>query len=664
MKKSNSLIHESSPYLLQHAHNPVDWYAWNETSLKKAKDENKPILLSIGYSSCHWCHVMEKESFENTDIATLMNENFVNIKVDREERPDLDQIYQNVAQLMTRSGGWPLTVFLTPDLKPFFGGTYFPPDDRYGRPGFARVLSALSSAFKEDQNSIQENAKKLTDAIEKMESIECPEKTRPDLEDFMESAQHMCNAIDWRNGGLQGAPKFLHTMVLNYLFRIGNLQNFGMARDAVLLSLSKMAQGGIFDQLRGGFHRYSVDDHWAVPHFEKMLYDNALLLQTYAEVLIHDKNLSEEEKFLFTRTLKMTTQYIESEMFDENLGAFYSAQDADSEGEEGKYFIWNKTEVLEVLKDETKTNQFCELFGITDLGNFHEHPGKTVLYQTQSLFQKEVDPLIKKLLHARDSREKPFCDEKILTSWNSLLITGLCWASHALHLFGEENLSVKARNMAERSYFFLAKNLCNRDSRFKILSVFKNNKAKLNGYLDDYAYFAQAGLSLLRFSNLNNRKDVLENTIAATECIEIFFKDNDSAGYFFTSSDHEKLIQRPKNIFDQAIPSGTAIHLQNLLNLSELTSNSKYLSKAQEAIDYLFIHFKNSPLGAAEIGNAALLSFLGPAVIKANEDLFHPFCLTTPTHNKEEFYQICHRMSCRSSGVQTLLEAVKQIKFN
>jgi hypothetical protein len=351
----NRLAHETSPYLQQHKNNPVDWYPWGEEALERAKRENKPILLSIGYSACHWCHVMERESFENPEIARLMNENFINIKVDREERPDLDQIYQNVAQAMTRSGGWPLTVFLTPDRKPFYGGTYFPPEDRYGRPGFPRVLATLAEVFRKNHLAVVEQAEKLTEFIGSVEEGSTEGRGEPSaisLARLEEAAATLLGHVDWENGGFGGAPKFPNSTAFSFLWRLGGVVGSKPAKEAVLLALRKMATGGIYDQLGGGFHRYSVDPLWSVPHFEKMLYDNALLLRLYSEVLLsRDPQIKSQEKELFRRVIDETVRYVLREMTSPG-GGFYSTQDADSEGQEGKYFAWDRQEFEQLLSPE------------------------------------------------------------------------------------------------------------------------------------------------------------------------------------------------------------------------------------------------------------------------------------------------------------------------
>jgi uncharacterized protein YyaL (SSP411 family) len=603
----NRLGAESSPYLRQHEENPVDWHPWGPEALERARLENKPILLSVGYSACHWCHVMAHESFENPEIAALMNANFVNIKVDREERPDLDQIYQNVAQAITKGGGWPLTVFLMPDGRPFFGGTYFPPEDRWGRPGFPRVLKSLSEAYRTDLASIEENAVQLTAYIAELERNAhpnlppiagmtgegmIPEEVRMLLRGVEEK---MLAGVDWQSGGFGAAPKFPNTMMLSFLFRMGS----SSSREAVILSLTRMAKGGIFDQLGGGFHRYSVDEKWAVPHFEKMLYDNGLLLQIYSEVLLKDRFektagrlavLTPETRGLFLATVRKTAEYLRREMESPD-GGFYAAQDADSEGEEGKFFTFDREDLAKMV-DPAEANILALRYGIDGTGNF-EH-GKTVLFQ--SLTEVEIAaklevPLLdvralltvaeRKLFAAREIRVKPGLDDKILIAWNGLAISGLAWAAHALGLeaadLGNAELTVLSENTrtsANRAFERIANLPIPSDSPYAstLPATIQRGQTKGNGYLDDYAFMARAALDLHRFgaAPLAGRKPEEWAALWMGRVIESFGDPSGDPGYFFTGEDHEKLLQRPKSLYDQAIPSGTAVAAANLVALAEL----------------------------------------------------------------------------------------------
>ncbi len=418
----NSLIHETSPYLLQHAKNPVQWYSWNETTLKKAKEENKPIFLSIGYSSCHWCHVMAHESFENQEIAKIMNDNFINIKVDREERPDIDDIYQKVCQIVSGQGGWPLSVFLTPEQKPFYVGTYFPILDSYGRQGFGSILNQLAQSWKEKPQDIQKTAENFLSNLQRTEPIDAETKLEKSILD--EAAINLLQLGDPVNGGFGGAPKFPNAANLSFMFRYSKLSGISKFKEFALKTLTKMANGGIFDQIGGGFHRYSTDSRWLVPHFEKMLYDNALIPVVYAEAYQITKDS------FYIDVVKKTLNYVLREMTS-NEGGFYSAQDADSEGVEGKYYVWKKNEVQEILGADAEI--FCLYYDVTDGGNFE---GDTILCnninlssvafkfaKTEEQVKEILDSSAKKLLEVRSKRIPPGLDDKVLTSWNALMIT-------------------------------------------------------------------------------------------------------------------------------------------------------------------------------------------------------------------------------------------------
>ncbi|HWH70024.1 MAG TPA: thioredoxin domain-containing protein, partial [Candidatus Sulfotelmatobacter sp.] len=423
-REPNRLINEASPYLQQHAQNPVDWYPWSPEALQRARDENKPIFLSIGYSSCHWCHVMEDESFDNPEIADMMNRLFVNIKVDREERPDLDQIYQTVCQLVTRHGGWPLSVWLTPDQKPFYVGTYFPPTERYGRPGFKQILQATARAYYEKQDEVARISENWTDAIAQSDAIPEPAESVPGPELIDAAARQMAERMDRQNGGFGGAPKFPSSFNLELMLRQYQRSGETDLLDLVELTLRKMAEGGIYDQLAGGFHRYSVNDHWAVPHFEKMLYDNASLPPVYLAAW------QITGKPLYRRVVEETLNYVMREMTHPG-GGFFSTTDADSEGVEGKFFVFHEADVAEAVGPEL-AELMCRRYGVTPTGNF-EDTGKTVLHLRVSLEELaeqfnlpagEVETRLaegrRRMLAYREKRVPPFRDEKVLTAWNGL----------------------------------------------------------------------------------------------------------------------------------------------------------------------------------------------------------------------------------------------------
>lgn len=685
---SNRLANETSPYLLQHKDNPVDWFPWGEEALQRAKSLNKPILLSIGYSACHWCHVMEHESFENPQIAKLMNDRFICIKVDREERPDLDQIYQNVAQALTQSGGWPLTVFLTSDLKPYFGGTYFPPDDRYGRPGFARVLVALSDAYQNDRESVDHNAVQLTEYIQSLENPTLKGQTQINLNTLESAARELLSHIDWENGGMGGAPKFPSPMGLSFLWRFGMATENAKAKDAVLLTLRKMAQGGIYDQIGGGFHRYSVDATWSVPHFEKMLYDNALLLKLYSEVLLTSSGnpslsplqglpvLEDSDRVLFLSIIESTVEYVLREMTSPE-GGFYSAQDADSEGEEGKFFVWDLNDFSEVLtSDEAKVSALY--YGVTENGNF-EH-GKTVLYRSQLIervaqqggwtaqqAQKILQSARIKLFQKRSQRVAPGLDDKVLTSWNGLMISGLIWAAQALKANGKSEQGEQAQKAAFRAYQFICQNLIHQrnpessqkegSSEYRLMSTYQRGKAKHQGYLDDYAFMAMAALDLSRFAQSSEVKDLLSQSRDWLQIICNHFKaapsDGQSLGYYFTSDDHEKLIQRPKNFFDQAIPSGTAVGLTSMLVLAEMEEEGVrelFQQEVDSQISSLFHLAVRSPHGLGETLSLSLLYFARPIFVsgdKANQVSHYPHVFQkAPDVLLGQTILVCHQNTC------------------
>jgi uncharacterized protein YyaL (SSP411 family) len=567
-KHTNRLIDETSPYLLQHAHNPVDWYAWGEEAFQKAKSENKPILLSIGYSACHWCHVMEHESFENEAIARLMNENFVSIKVDREERPDLDQIYMNAVQMMTQHGGWPMTVFLTPEAVPFYGGTYFPPEDRHNMPGFPRVLLSVSQAYQQKPDEITSNAVALLTELRRNNTIsESIDALSPTLLDA--AYRGAIRNYDRLNGGFGGAPKFPPAMTLEFFMRVFHRTGDEEALRIVEHTSEQMARGGIYDQLGGGFHRYSTDANWLVPHFEKMLYDNALLSRQYLHLfqLTHDPAAR--------RIAEGTLDYVVREMTDAE-GGFYSTQDADSEGHEGKFFVWTKEELFAALgADEAEL--FCRYYNVTLGGNFE---GKNILNVTQSVAeaaesanvtkQQLEDVLargVKTLFELRERRIKPDRDEKVLTAWNGLMLASFAEASAILE---RQDYAEVARKNAR----FVLQNLT-RDGL--LLRTYKDGRAKLNGYLEDYAFFIDGLLSL--FETTGEFEWFDSGLTLARKMIDEFWDETDG-GFFFTGKSHEELIVRSKDYFDNATPSGNSVAADVLLRLGVLTGDADFVRRA------------------------------------------------------------------------------------
>ncbi len=564
-KYTNRLIHESSPYLIKHAHNPVDWYPWGVEATERAKQEDKPILLSVGYASCHWCFVMETESFENEAIAQLMNDNFVCIKVDREERPDIDTIYMNAVQMLTGHGGWPMTVFLTPELKPFYGGTYYPPVDRQGMPGFPRVLLAMAEAYRTQRNEITDSANALTAELQKMNRFsESNEMLTGDI--FQTAFTSLYASFDKAYGGFGRAPKFPPSMTLMFLLRHYQKTNSLEALHMVELTLQRMANGGMYDHLGGGFARYSVDKVWLVPHFEKMLYDNALLARVYLQAYQATK------KPMYRRVAEEIFEYVLRDMTDKT-GGFYSSEDADSEGEEGKFYVWTKDEVTEILGEE-QASIFCEFFNIADGGNF-EH-GKSILNKPLSeeefaakhnlsleALQQIVTNGKKTLFYKRGERVRPALDNKILSAWNGLMLTAF---AEAANILGRDDYRI----VAERNADFILNKLSKDGS---LLRTYKDGTAKLNAYAEDYAYVIEGLLATYEATfdprYFSKAQEVADRLID-------YFWDEQEGGFFFTSKDHEELLTRTKDYFDNALPSGNSVAALALQRLSLLTGDTKY----------------------------------------------------------------------------------------
>ncbi|MFM9962510.1 MAG: thioredoxin domain-containing protein [Planctomycetaceae bacterium] len=570
----NRLGGETSPYLLQHAFNPVDWLPWGEEALSLARNLDKPIFLSIGYSACHWCHVMEHESFENPEIAQRMNELFVCIKVDREERPDLDQIYMTSVQMMTGRGGWPMSMFLTPDLRPFFGGTYWPPVARMGMPGFRDVLKGVADAWTNRRADVLRSAEELTGELIRSTTDSLP-RSGMSLETLRSAMRQLLQRVDWEEGGLGGAPKFPHPMDLRVLLRCWKRFGEQEALDAVRLTLDKMAGGGIYDQLGGGFHRYSTDGHWLAPHFEKMLYDNALLTQTYLEAFQATGNPDD------ARIVRETLDYVLREMIQPG-GGFYSTQDADSEGEEGKFFVWSQAEVLELLGSEDG-RLFCFVYDVTPHGNWEAH---TILNRPESLEQAvkvlEVSPTEletalarcrAKLFAARSLRIAPGRDDKVLIGWNGLMISAM---SQAAAILGEPRYAEAAGAAAD----FILTNM--RDSEGRLLHAFKDGRARFNAYLDDYACLID-GLVDLYQATFEPRW--LESALELAEQMLARFEDPRGGGFFYTSNDHEQLVARLKDTQDNATPSGNGMAAYALARLGTLTSQPQLLGKAYATLE-------------------------------------------------------------------------------
>ncbi len=611
-KHTNRLIHETSPYLLQHAHNPVDWYPWGEEALSRAKKEDKPILLSIGYSSCHWCHVMEKESFENEAIAGIMNIRFISIKVDREVRPDLDELYMNAVQVMTGSGGWPMTVFLTPDLIPFHAGTYFPPEDRGGMPGFSKVLVVVSDYYRSHRGEVEKMEAQLKNALHQIAEI-IPSQEAVSDKVLSKAFNALESQFDPIYGGFGNTPKFPSSMALSFLLRNWKSTGSKKALEMVEKTLEKMANGGIYDHLGGGFHRYSVDERWLIPHFEKMLYDNALISRTYFEA--HQATRKER----YRRVGEEILDYVLREMKGPE-GGFYSTQDADSEGEEGKFYVWTRDEIKEVLGKE-KGTPFCAYYGVATEGNFEGGASTlnvvSTLEKVSQLYGIPVADLEKvlvegrqKLYVEREKRVKPGRDEKILTSWNGLMISGFV---DGFKVTEKEQYLDGAK---EAAHFILSK--MKKDGR--LMRVFNKGKSQVKGYSEDYAFFIQALIDLYEATFetewLTEAEDLNQRMIHQ-------FWDESKGGFFFTGKENESLIARSKNPYDNAIPSANSIAVFNLIRLGYLTGEESFKKKAEQIL-HLFNNFLNQhPSGFAQM-LSGLSFFLGPqeiGIIGSRNDL-------------------------------------------
>jgi uncharacterized protein YyaL (SSP411 family) len=569
----NRLSQETSPYLLQHAYNPVDWYAWGEEALEAARVEDKPIFLSVGYSACHWCHVMERESFEDESTAALMNDLFISIKVDREERPDLDAIYMEAVQAMTGQGGWPMSVFLTPGGQPFYGGTYFPPEPRYGMPSFKQVLESVAAAYRERRQQVDQQAQNLTEALSRAAVLESDvdNVSTSVLDDALWQLEQ---SFDDAHGGFGSQPKFPQPMILDFVqtqyLRTGELDTLYMAER----TLEQMAIGGIYDQLGGGFHRYSVDAVWLVPHFEKMLYDNAQLLRTY----LHAWQITGRP--LYRQVTEETIDYVLREMTSP-YGGFYSTQDADSEGEEGKFFVWTPAEIEELL-DPQAAGVFETYYGVSDRGNFE---GKNILYVSRSeeqvaeRFGLEPGTVAQMLAGARETlfarrqqRVVPARDEKILTEWNGLMV-------HALAECGVVLDRTDALEAARSAANFILDEMSQQDG--KLLRSYKDGRARLNAYLEDYASFIRALIALYE-ADFDLRW--LAEASRLTQIMFDQFHDEERGGFYQTGIDHEQLVVRRKDYIDNAIPSGNSLAAESLIRLANLLGNDEYRKEAASIV--------------------------------------------------------------------------------
>jgi uncharacterized protein len=645
--KPNRLINESSPYLLQHAYNPVDWYPWGNESLLRAKKEDKPIFLSIGYSACHWCHVMAHESFEDEETAEIMNRNFINIKVDREERPDIDDIYQRVCQLAVGNGGWPLSVFLTPDQKPFYVGTYFPKQSRYGMPGFITILNQLTEAYKTRKQEIDSATGEFMQALSHTsKDIQGKsENVKIDRTILDEAAIGLLQMGDPVYGGFGQAPKFPNPSNLLFMLRYYNISGINRFKEFVILTADKMAAGGIHDHIGGGFARYSTDQKWLVPHFEKMLYDNAQLVQLYAELY----QITGSERYL--HVLRTILDYVIREMTSPE-GGFYSAQDADSEGEEGKFYTWSKNEIANSVGDESVADIFCEYYGVTQGGNFE---GKNILnivtslnYLSQKYGRKPdaiesiINDASKKLFEVRENRVKPQRDDKILTAWNGLMISAF---SKGYRVTNDKKYLEHALNAIN----FIETKIANSDGRLQ--RTFKDGISKLNAYIDDYAFYINA---LLDVFEIYPNAEYLEKAIRYTNFILRHFWDREDGTLFLTSDDHEQLIVRTKNFYDLATPSGNSIVASNLLRLYFIVQNKEYLEKAELILKACSRLAAENPFGFGQLLISMYMYIRSPIEIMIIKGI----------KNEEDSHQMSNWLNSQfiPNGIITIIEDKSQLE--
>jgi len=633
--RPNALIHETSPYLLQHAYNPVDWQPWSEAALERARREHKPILLSIGYSACHWCHVMAHESFEDAATAEVMNEHFVNIKVDREERPDLDKIYQIAHQLLTRhGGGWPLTLFLTPDDRvPFFGGTYFPPAPRYGMPAFRTLLQQIASAWHKDEDAIRRQNVSFMEAMASLEPAPAEAGTEPDAAPLSLCVDELAQNFDHENGGFSGAPKFPHCTNIEFLLQQnarqcgGDRQRAAVCLDMAGTTLQHMAAGGIYDHLGGGFCRYAVDERWLIPHFEKMLYDNGPLLGVYADAFHHTGDPG------YRQVAAETAAWVIRDMQSPD-GGYYSSLDADSEGEEGRFYVWTPEEVKSVLSEE-EYPLFARRYGLDQPANFEDRwhlylaVSVDAAAQAAGVAPERAEALLKsareKLLDVRNRRVWPGRDEKILTAWNALMIRGMAVAHLRL---GEPQYL----DSAEKALAFIEDNLW-RDGH--LLATARDGRAHLNAYLDDYAFLIDALLQLLQCRWENSW---LEFALALADTMLAQFYDADGGGFYFTSRDHESLLLRRKDFMDDSLPSGNGVAARALLHLGHLSGRTDYLDAAAHTLRAAWPALQKIPHGHTALLQA-LQDYVAPpaqAVIRgpaAEIKAWHTACLAAADLN-------------------------------
>ena len=598
-KRANRLVNESSPYLLQHAHNPVDWFAWSDEAFEKAKREDKPVFLSIGYSTCHWCHVMERESFENERIAAIMNEHFVNVKVDREQRPDVDEVYMAAVQMMTGSGGWPLSVFLTPDGRPFYGGTYFPPEDSFGRPGFDKVLLAVANAWEANKDQILDSAGAINAALQEATATGGQQAVSVEILDKAYAA--LASVYDSAHGGFGAAPKFPQPSNLEFLLVYWYRGGKGDALQMVERTLEAMADGGIYDHLGGGFHRYSTDPKWLVPHFEKMLYDQALLARVYVQTY----QITGKQRY--AHVARQIFDYVLRDMTDKR-GGFYSAEDADSEGIEGRFYVWRAEEIDSVLSKE-ESRIFKRFYGVSQNGNFED--GTNILSVSVSIetlaeefkkkreeVEKILDAACRKLFEERGKRIRPHRDDKIITAWNGLMISSLAYGGAAL---GERRYT----DAAEKAAQFVLDSLQQQD---RLLRFYRDARKVGPGFLEDYAFMALGLIDL--YEAAYDAKWLAEANRLAEQMIDLF-SDGEGDGFYQTGRDAQRLVVRSKSGYDAAVPSGNSIAALVLLRLGRMTMNDKFITAGEKTLKSFGAQINAAPLSLTAM-LVAVDFYLGP----------------------------------------------------
>jgi hypothetical protein len=600
----NRLIKEKSPYLLQHAYNPIAWYTWCPEAFEKAKQEDKPVFVSIGYSCCHWCHVMERESFEDQDVADILNGSYISIKVDREERPDIDHLYMNVCQSLTGSGGWPLTVFLTPDKNPFFAGTYYPKESNYGRPGLIDLLNRIQEAWSTDRDRLEKAGQEIIKTLTPRLESSNPSDPHPRL--LQQGYNYLKSRFDPIYGGFGDAPKFPTPHQLFFLLRYGNMQQGeANALEMVNKTLISMYAGGIYDHIGFGFARYSTDKKWLVPHFEKMLYDNALLALAYLE------NFQATKSTFYARVAREIFTYVLRDMTSPQ-GGFYTAEDADSEGEEGKFYVWSRQEIIEILGNE-EGEFYCRLYDITTAGNFEGHNIPNLIKKPQEfaneILPDEPNPILlkrletarQKLFAVREQRVHPYKDDKILTSWNGLMIAALARGAWVL------NDKQFAQAAAQATHFLLSKL---RDNNGRLQARYREGEVNYPAYLDDYAFLTWG---LLELYQATFQADYLKKALELTQDMQDLFWDKENGGFFFIGHDAEQLPARPKELYDGAIPSGNSVATLNLFRLASITGDSDMKKLASEQLRTFAKTVADYPAGYSYYLSALSFS-LGPSM--------------------------------------------------